>query len=48
MGGLTDASKFNSYKGFTAGSPELENSPLKFGLWTTGKEFYFLMIILLQ
>lgn len=39
MGGLTDASKFNSYNGFTAGSPDLENSPLKFGLWTTGKEF---------
>lgn len=39
MGGLTDASKFNSYKGFTAGDLKLENSPLKFGLWTTGKEF---------
>lgn len=41
MGGLTDASKFNSYHGFTAGDPNLENSPLKFGLWTTGKEFLF-------
>lgn len=41
MGGLTDASKFNSYKGFTAGDPNLEKSPLKFGLWTAGKEFLF-------
>lgn len=41
MGGLADASKFNSYNDFTAGSDKLENSPLKFGLWTTGKEFLF-------
>lgn len=43
MGGLTDASKFNSYNGFTAGSPDLENSPLKFNSagWTAGKEFLF-------
>lgn len=39
MGGLTDASKFNSYHGFTAGDPNLEKSSLKFGLWTAGKEF---------
>ena len=43
MGGLTDASKFNSYNGFTAGSDDLENSPLKFNSlgWTAGKEFLF-------
>lgn len=43
MGGLTDASKFNSYNGFTAGSSDLENSPLKFNSmgWTAGKEFLF-------
>lgn len=43
MGGLTDASKFNSYNGFTAGSDNLENSPLKFNSmgWTAGKEFLF-------
>ena len=43
MGGLTDASKFNSYNGFTAGSDVLENSPLKFNSlgWTAGKEFFF-------
>ena len=43
MGGLTDASKFNSYNGFTAGSSALENSPLKFNTigWTSGKEFLF-------
>lgn len=43
MGGLTDASKFNSYNGFTAGSSDLENSPLKFNTigWTSGKEFLF-------
>lgn len=42
MGGLTDASKFNSYNGFTAGSDDLENSPLKFNPvgWTSGKEFF--------
>lgn len=42
MGGLTDASKFNSYNGFTAGSDDLENSPLKFNSmgWTAGKEFF--------
>lgn len=42
MGGLTDASKFNSYNGFTAGSDDLENSPLKFNSmgWTSGKEFF--------
>lgn len=41
MGGLTDASKFNSYNGFKAG--DLENSPLKFNSmgWTAGKEFLF-------
>lgn len=41
MGGLADASKFNSYNGFTAGSDDLENSPLKFNSfgWTAGKEF---------
>lgn len=43
MGGLTDASKFNSYNGFIAGSDDLENSPLKFNSmgWTAGKEFLF-------
>lgn len=43
MGGLADASKFNSYNGFTAGSDDLENSPLKFNTigWTSGKEFLF-------
>ena len=43
MGGLADASKFNSYNGFTAGSDNLENSPLKFNSmgWTAGKEFLF-------
>ena len=43
MGGLADASKFNSYNGFTAGSDDLENSPLKFNSfgWTAGKEFLF-------
>lgn len=43
MGGLTEASKFNSYNGFTAGSDDLENSPLKFNSmgWTAGKEFLF-------
>lgn len=43
MGGLTDASKFNSYNGFKAGSDDLENSPLKFNSmgWTAGKEFLF-------
>ena len=43
MGGLADASKFNSYNGFTAGSSDLENSPLKFNTlgWTAGKEFLF-------
>lgn len=43
MGGLADASKFNSYKGFKAGSDNLENSPLKFNSfgWTAGKEFLF-------
>lgn len=42
MGGLADASKFNSYNGFTAGSDNLENSPLKFNSmgWTAGKEFF--------
>lgn len=42
MGGLADASKFNSYNGFTAGSDDLENSPLKFNPvgWTAGKEFF--------
>lgn len=42
MGGLTDASKFNSYNGFRAGSDDLENSPLKFNPvgWTAGKEFF--------
>lgn len=42
MGGLTDASKFNSYNDFTAGSDNLENSPLKFNPvgWTAGKEFF--------
>lgn len=42
MSGLTDASKFNSYNGFEAGSSNLENSPLKFNSifgWTAGKEF---------
>ena len=43
MGGLTDASKFNTFNGFTAGSSDLENSPLKFNSagWTAGKEFLF-------
>lgn len=42
MGGLADASKFNSYNGFRAGSDDLENSPLKFNPvgWTAGKEFF--------
>ena len=43
MGGLADASKFNSYNDFTAGSSNLENSPLKFNSagWTAIKEFLF-------
>lgn len=43
MGGLTDASKFNTFNNFTAGSSDLENSPLKFNTigWTSGKEFLF-------
>lgn len=43
MGGLTDASKFNTFNDFTAGSDKLENSPLKFNSmgWTAAKEFLF-------
>ena len=42
MGGLADASKFNTFNNFTAGSDDLENSPLKFNPvgWTAGKEFF--------
>lgn len=42
MGGLTDASKFNTFNGFRAGSNDLENSPLKFNSfgWTAGKELF--------
>ncbi len=42
MGGLADASKFNTFNNFTAGSEALENSPLKFNSfgWTAGKEFF--------
>lgn len=43
MGGLADASKFNTFNNFTAGSSDLENSPLKFNStfgWTAGKEFF--------
>ena len=42
MGGLADASKFNTFNNFTAGSENLENSPLRFNPvgWTAGKEFF--------
>ena len=42
MGGLADASKFNTFNDFTAGSDKLENSPLKFSSfgWTAGKELF--------
>lgn len=42
MGGLADASKIKTFNNFTAGSDDLENSPLKFNPvgWTAGKEFF--------
>lgn len=42
MGGLTDASKFNKFNDFKAGSDKLENSSLTFNPvgWTAGKEFF--------
>ena len=43
MGGLADASKFNTFNDFTAGSDKLEKSPERFNSfgWTAGKEFLF-------
>ena len=42
MGGLADASKFNKFNDFTAGSDKLESSPERFNSfgWTAGKEFF--------
>lgn len=42
MGGLADASKFNTFNDFTAGSDKLESSPLQFSSfgWTAGKELF--------
>ena len=42
MGSLADASKFNKFNDFTAGSENLENSSLEFNPvgWTAGKEFF--------
>lgn len=42
MGGLADASKFNTFNDFKAGSDKLESSPLQFNSfgWTAGKEFF--------